>query len=248
MADIPKSQPLQASWMEHLGAEFGKPYMLQLRDFLRAEKKIFRVYPRGSDIFNAFWFAAYADIRVVILGQDPYHGQGQAHGLCFSVPQGVPQPPSLVNILKELHDDAGVPIPGHGCLEHWARQGVFLLNTTLSVREKSPQSHVGQGWEIFTDKVIEVLNAGRENLVFMLWGRPAQAKMGLIDKSRHLILQAPHPSPLSAHRGFFGCRHFSQANRYLEQHGHAAIHWDLTKANCQTGAGQIMQSDSPGFS
>jgi uracil-DNA glycosylase len=228
--DQPPPRPppkLEPSWLAVVGDEFDQPYMAQLRAFLVAEKQQYTVYPKGGDMFNAFHYTPFDQVRVVVLGQDPYHGPNQAHGLCFSVQHGIPPPPSLMNIFQELHSDLQLPPPAHGCLTRWAEQGVFLLNTCLSVRAGQAHSHSGKGWETFTDRVISELGRCRQDLVFMLWGRPAQAKMSLIDPSRHLVLTAPHPSPLSAHRGFFGCRHFSRANQHLEKLGQPPIDWRL---------------------
>ncbi len=217
---------LEPSWKQHLLPEFSKPYMQSLRAFLLQQKQQQkRVFPRGDEIFNAFNFTPFDQVKVVILGQDPYHGPGQAHGLCFSVRQEVAVPPSLINIYKELHEDMGVAIPEHGNLERWAKQGVLLLNSVLTVEAHKAASHQGQGWEAFTDQVIACLNKYREHLVFLLWGSYAQRKGAVIDRSKHLVLTAPHPSPLSAHRGFLGCRHFSKANHYLQQHGIKPIDW-----------------------
>ena len=219
---------LEESWKQLLIAEFDKPYMVKLREFLQQEKQQRRtVFPPGELIFNALNSTPFAQVKVVILGQDPYHGPGQAHGLCFSVPPGVPPPPSLQNIFKELHTDLGLPRPEHGCLSHWAEQGVLLLNAVLTVRAGQAASHEGMGWERFTDEVIHKLNESRSHLVFLLWGSYAQRKGEFIDSSRHLLLKSPHPSPLSASRGFFGNRHFSRANDYLQQHGMTAIDWSL---------------------
>jgi uracil-DNA glycosylase len=218
---------MEPSWLEVLEAEFAKPYMAELREFLLREKGEHTIYPPGKDIFNAFWYTPFDQVRVVILGQDPYHGPNQAHGLCFSVMPPVPPPPSLVNIFRELHNDLHIPMPTHGCLTKWAQQGVFLLNTCLTVRAHQAHSHRNQGWEQFTDCVIAQLNAKRENLVFLLWGSPAQKKLNMIDPRRHKVLTAPHPSPLSAHRGFFGCRHFSATNAHLERLGLPPIDWNL---------------------
>jgi len=201
--------------------------MAALWAFLVAEKRKHTVFPPGAEMFNAFALTPFDEVRVVILGQDPYHGPGQAHGLCFSVRKGVRPPPSLQNIFKELHQDLDVPRPAHGELTAWAEQGVLLLNTVLSVRAHSANSHRGQGWEQFTDRVIELLNAEREGLVFVLWGSAAGRKAEMIDDNRHLILRSPHPSPLSAYRGFFGCRHFSQINARLQRQGGAPIDWAL---------------------
>ena len=218
---------LRNDWAEYLEPEFSKPYYQQLRKFLIEEYRTRTIYPDMYDIFNALHYTSYADTKVVILGQDPYHGPGQAHGLCFSVKPGVPQPPSLQNILKELHDDLGCAIPEHGCLVGWARQGVLLLNTVLTVRANQPNSHRGMGWETFTDRVIETLNGKREPVVFLLWGSHAQSKAQLITNPRHLLIRSPHPSPLSAYRGFFGSRPFSRANRYLRENGVPEIDWQL---------------------
>lgn len=219
---------LEASWLEHLQGEFNLDYMRQLRAFLRAEKQSGKViYPPGKQIFNAFNSTPLNSVKVVILGQDPYHGPGQAHGLCFSVAPGVPLPPSLVNIYKEIEEDLGVVMPVDGCLESWARQGVLLLNSVLSVERAHAASHQGRGWERFTDCAIELVNRECEGVVFMLWGGYAQRKGAFIDEQRHCVLRAPHPSPLSAYRGFFGCRHFSKANAWLEAHGQTAIDWQL---------------------
>jgi len=226
---IKKSQiKLDPSWLRVLGDEFDKPYMVQLKAFLRAEKQAGKIiYPAGDNWFNALNSTPFDKVKVVILGQDPYHGPGQAHGLCFSVLPGVPAPPSLVNIYKELATDLNVPISRHGYLQHWAEQGVLLLNAVLTVQHANANSHQGRGWESFTDSCIEHLNRERENLVFLLWGSYAQKKGQLIDRKKHLVLEAPHPSPLSAHRGFLGCKHFSKTNHYLQQHGQQPIDWVL---------------------
>jgi len=219
---------LEPGWLAQLQHEFEQPYMKSLKQFLRNEKRVGKViYPAGDQYFNAFQYAPFGKVKVVILGQDPYHGPGQAHGLCFSVPPGVVVPPSLVNIYKELHRDLGMPIPRHGFLQPWAEQGVLLLNAVLTVEQGRAAAHQGQGWEQFTDRVIAILNEKCEGIVFMLWGSYAQKKGALIDRKRHLVLTAPHPSPLSAHRGFIGCGHFSAANLYLEQHGKTPIDWTL---------------------
>lgn len=213
-------------WTSHIGAEFEQPYMLQLRKFLQAEKQQRKVvFPATADVFNAFNQVPPEKVKVVILGQDPYHGAGQAHGLSFSVPAGVAIPPSLRNIYKEIESDLGIPYPVHGNLAGWAAQGVFLLNATLTVEQANAGSHQGKGWETFTDKAISIVNEQAEHAVFMLWGAYAQKKGAIIDTSRHLVLTAPHPSPLSAHRGFLGCKHFSQANRYLQERGRIPIDW-----------------------
>jgi uracil-DNA glycosylase len=219
---------LEPGWLAHLAPEFEQPYMSALRDFLQREKRAGkRVYPPGSEIFSAFAHTPLAKLRVVILGQDPYHGDGQAHGLCFSVRPGVGIPPSLQNIFKEIHDELGLPIPRHGHLTAWADQGVLLLNSVLSVESGRAASHQGRGWERFTDRVIDIANRECEHLVFMLWGSYAQRKGAIVDRQRHCVLSAPHPSPLSAHRGFFGCGHFRAANEYLLAHGRAPIDWSL---------------------
>ncbi len=219
---------LESSWLELLKAEFQQDYMVQLRRFLQGEKRAGKViYPAGNHIFNAFNSTPVDQVKVVILGQDPYHGPGQAHGLCFSVLPNVAFPPSLLNIFKEIQRDLGLPIPSTGCLQPWAEQGVLLLNATLTVEQARAGSHQGRGWEQFTDRAIAALNDNRENLVFLLWGSYAQKKGSLIDGRKHLILRSPHPSPLSAHRGFIGNAHFSKTNQWLEQHGQTPIDWRL---------------------
>ncbi|MEZ5570095.1 MAG: uracil-DNA glycosylase [Halioglobus sp.] len=219
---------LSGAWQAALGAEFEKPYMQQLREFLLAEKRAGkRIFPRGDQLFNAFNHTPLERVKVVILGQDPYHGEGQAHGLCFSVQAGVAIPPSLMNIYKELHSELQLPVPTHGDLSAWGDQGVLLLNSVLSVECARAASHQGKGWEQFTDRVIEVLNREREGVVFMLWGSYAQRKGAIIDTERHCVLRAPHPSPLSAHRGFFGCGHFVAANNFLAARGAEPIDWRL---------------------
>ncbi len=219
---------LEESWRQALGGEFASPYMQSLREFLVAEKAAGkRIFPRGPDYFRALDLTPVENVRVVILGQDPYHGAGQAHGLCFSVQPGVRIPPSLVNIYKELETDLGIRPARHGFLESWARQGVLLLNSVLTVEEARAASHQGRGWEKFTDAVIRVVNERVEHCVFMLWGSYAQKKAAFVDQSRHLVLKAPHPSPLSAHTGFFGSRHFSRANDWLEEKGRGRIDWTL---------------------
>jgi uracil-DNA glycosylase len=218
-------------WQAVLHSEFEQPYMQQLRAFLVEERQAGKtLYPPADLVFNAFNHCAPDQVKVVMLGQDPYHGPQQAHGLCFSVPAGVKTPPSLVNIYKELHADVGMPIPTHGNLESWAAQGVFMLNTVLTVAAGQAASHQKQGWEQFTDKVIHLINESCPNVVFMLWGSYAQKKAGFVDQQKHLVLKAPHPSPLSAHRGFLGCQHFSQANQWLQAKGLAAIQWDSVLA------------------
>jgi uracil-DNA glycosylase len=219
---------LESSWKARVGDYFARPEMQALSAFLHAEKRAGkRIYPPGRAIFAALDATPFAAVKVVILGQDPYHGPGQAHGLCFSVLPGVPVPPSLQNIFAEIETDLGVARPDHGCLLPWARQGVLLLNSVLTVEAGRAGSHQGKGWEGFTDRVVDALNREREGLVFLLWGSYAQAKGRLIDTRRHCVLKAPHPSPLSAHRGFFGCRHFSKANQYLEAHGVMPVTWRL---------------------
>jgi uracil-DNA glycosylase len=225
---MPAIDPIiEEGWKQVLMEEFQSPYFSSLKEFLVEEKRTHKFFPPGFLIFNAFAHTPFNRVKVVILGQDPYHGRGQAHGLCFSVPGGVPQPPSLVNIFKELHSDLGIPVPAHGNLEPWADQGVLLINATLTVRENQAGSHQNRGWERFTNRVIERTSELHDGVVFLLWGRYAQAKEGLIDGNKHLVLKAAHPSPLSAHNGFFGCRHFSRTNEYLEQHGKEAIDWKL---------------------
>lgn len=222
---------LEASWLAHLAQEFESDYMQKLRAFLRAEKQAGkRIFPAGSEFFNAFTHTPLERVKVVILGQDPYHGEGQAHGLCFSVKPGIAVPPSLKNIYKEINAELGLPIPDHGHLTAWADQGVLLLNSVLSVECAKAASHQGKGWEMFTDRVIDVVNREREGVVFMLWGSYAQRKGAIIDTSRHCVLKAPHPSPLSAHRGFFGCGHFLAANEYLCSRGETPIDWRLPAA------------------
>ncbi len=219
---------LEGSWLARLAPEFEQPYMAGLRSFLLAEKKAGKqVFPAGDEIFNAFAHTPLERVRVVILGQDPYHGPGQAHGLCFSVKPGVQVPPSLQNIFKEIRDELGYPIPTQGNLTAWADQGVLLLNSVLSVESGRAASHQGKGWEAFTDRVIELVNRECEGVVFMLWGSYAQRKGAIIDRQRHCVLTAPHPSPLSAHRGFFGCGHFVAANEYLVSQGKEPIDWRL---------------------
>lgn len=217
---------IEASWKEILKSEFNKPYFQQIPQHLKIEKSQGKViYPPGSLIFNAFNTTPFDKVKVVILGQDPYHGPGQAHGLCFSVPNGIAPPPSLVNIFKELHEDIGVVIPDHGNLTRWAEQGVFLLNASLTVRAGEPMSHSKIGWAEFTDTVIKKIAELKKNVVFLLWGKFAQEKRLLIDETKHLILRSAHPSPLSAHAGFFGCRHFSKTNEYLMHNGMDPIDW-----------------------
>ncbi len=219
---------LDPSWFAQLGDEFDKPYMQALRAFLLKEKEAGKtIFPAGAEYFNALNTTPFEQVRVVILGQDPYHGPGQAHGLCFSVKKDVPLPPSLKNIYKEIQDDLGLAPAefASGCLLSWARQGVLLLNSVLTVEQHQAASHQGKGWETFTDRVIETLSARPEPCVFLLWGSYAQKKGLIIDSSRHKVLKAPHPSPLSAHRGFFGCRHFSACNQYLQDMGSKPVNW-----------------------
>ncbi len=216
---------MESSWKEILQPEFDKAYFSLLTEFVRGEYQRHTVYPAGRDIFNAFNLCPFHEAKVVIIGQDPYHGPGQAHGLCFSVREGVDFPPSLRNIFKEIHDDLGVPVPSNGDLSRWAQQGVLLLNATLTVRAHQAGSHQGKGWETFTDAAIRHLSEKRENLVFLLWGAYAQRKGEMIDRARHLVLESVHPSPLSASRGFFGNHHFRRANQYLTENGRTPIQW-----------------------
>ena len=214
-------------WDEILKGEFEKEYYLNLREFLKREYFTYQIYPNMYDIFNALKYTSYSDVKAVIIGQDPYHGQGQAHGLCFSVQKGVAVPPSLQNIYKEIYSDLGIPPANHGYLKKWADGGVLMMNAVLTVREGQANSHKGKGWEIFTDRVIELLNQREKPIVFLLWGGNAKQKMRLITNPNHLILQAAHPSPLSAFNGFFGCRHFSKANEFLINHGMEPIDWRI---------------------
>ncbi|TLX22824.1 uracil-DNA glycosylase [Thermomonas fusca] len=226
--DAAAALQLEPSWKARVGEWFAREDMRALSAFLRQRKAAgARIYPPGRDIFAAFDATPFDAVKVVILGQDPYHGAGQAHGLCFSVPPGVPVPPSLLNIYKELERDTGFLRPDHGCLLPWAQRGVLLLNSVLTVEDGKPGSHQGRGWEGFTDHVVDVLNREREGLVFLLWGSYAQKKGAVIDGRRHRVLKAPHPSPLSAHRGFLGCGHFSAANQYLARCGKTPIDWSL---------------------
>ena len=216
------------SWDGLLGDEFEKDYYKNLQEFLKGEYTNYVIHPDKNDIFNALKWTSYEDVRVVILGQDPYHNEHQAHGLSFSVlPDQKEIPPSLQNIYKELQDDLGCKIPNNGYLKKWADQGVLLLNTVLTVRAHQANSHQGRGWEQFTDAIIQAVNAQDRPIVYMLWGRPAQSKIPMLTNPKHLILKAPHPSPLSAYRGFFGCRHFSQANQFLKEHGIEPIDWQI---------------------
>jgi uracil-DNA glycosylase len=215
-------------WLGAIGEEFQKPYYLELRRFLIREYRTRRIYPAADDIFNAFHFTPLKDVKVLLLGQDPYHNERQAIGASFAVPADQREiPPSLVNIYQELHDDLGCFIPNNGYLKKWADQGTLLLNSVLTVRAHQANSHQGKGWEEFTDAVIRAVNAQDRPIVYFLWGRPAQAKKRMLNNPKHLILEASHPSPLSAHRGFFGCRHFSRANAFLEENGQTAIDWQI---------------------
>ncbi len=219
---------INVEWKAELGAEFGKEYFASLKGFLLEEKAKYRVYPPGNKIFSAFDLTPFSRVRVVIIGQDPYHGEGQAHGLCFSVNEGIPHPPSLINIFKELQADMGIPYPRSGNLEPWARQGVLLLNATLTVRANSAGSHQNKGWEQFTDEAIRVLSARRPRLIFLLWGRFAQNKEKLIDLTKHKVLKCGHPSPMSANQGlWFGNRHFSRANSMLRDWGEEPLDWTI---------------------
>lgn len=214
-------------WLAPLRAEFAKPYYKDLYQKVLQEYRTVKVFPPADDIFNAFHLTPLSEVKVVILGQDPYHNDGQAHGLCFSVQPGTDIPPSLVNIYQELQSDLGCYIPNNGYLEKWAKQGVLLLNTVLTVRAHQANSHRGIGWEQFTDAVIRILNEQDRPIVFLLWGSPARAKKAMLNNPNHLVLEAPHPSPLSAYRGFFGCRHFSRTNQFLEAHGLAPVDWQI---------------------
>lgn len=218
------------TWQSVLGEEKQKPYFQTILNHVKSERvKGKKIYPPQQDIFNALKFTPYEAVKVVIIGQDPYHNPNQAHGLSFSVRKGIPAPPSLQNIFKEISDDLNIPAPNHGCLEGWAKQGVLLLNAVLTVEENKPQSHAKIGWQQFTDKVIHSLNDHPESIVFLLWGSYAQQKEALINTDKHYVLKAPHPSPLSAHRGFLGCKHFSKANELLEKMGRPPINWDLSE-------------------
>lgn len=222
---------MEERWFETLKTEFEQPYMQALRDFLRQEKDLKKViYPKSADVFNAFNLTSFDDVKVVLLGQDPYHGPGQAQGLCFSVPENIPLPPSLINIYKELKSDLGIAPANTGNLSAWAKEGVLLLNSVLTVEQSKPSSHQGKGWEQFTDRVIALLNEQKNGLVFLLWGSYAKKKGQFIDTTRHLVLTAAHPSPFSAHQGFLGCRHFSKANQYLVSQGKKPIDWRVNKS------------------
>lgn len=220
-----KSQ-ITSQWLSNIQVEIEKKYFRKLMDFVSNERKNHVVYPPEYLMFNALRLTSWDSIKVVIIGQDPYHGEGQAHGLCFSVPKGIRKPPSLQNIFKELNEDIGMKIPSHGSLESWAKQGVLLINACLSVREKSPTSHQNNGWEIFTDALIRKISSEKKNVVFLLWGKFAQQKASLINEDNHLILTAVHPSPMSVYRGFFGCKHFSKTNSYLRAHSINPIDWN----------------------
>ncbi len=214
---------MNEDWKKLLNDEFNKPYFKSLQSFLTEERKIATVYPPENNVFQAFELTQFDEIKVVILGQDPYHGENQAHGLCFSVPESMPQPPSLVNIFKEIQTDINIQKPQSGNLERWAKQGVFLLNTTLTVQAGKPLSHKNKGWEIFTDEVIKQISREKTGVIFLLWGKHAQSKESLIDSGKHYILKAAHPSPLSAYNGFFGCKHFSKTNQILLESGKKEI-------------------------
>ncbi len=219
---------IENDWLEHVQNEFKKPYYRELYQFVRQEYQTRVIYPPADDIFNALHFTPLSEVKVMILGQDPYHGERQAHGLCFSVLPDQPEiPPSLQNIYKELQDDLGCQIPNNGYLEKWAKQGVLMLNTVLTVRAHQAGSHQGKGWEQFTDAIIQAVNAQDRPVGYLLWGKPAQSKIKMLNNPKHFILKAPHPSPLSAFRGFFGCKHFSQANEFLKSHGIEPIDWQI---------------------
>ena len=222
-----KMAAISNDWLAPLTPEFAKPYYRELYKKVKEEYATHMIFPPSNEVFSAFELTPLADVKVVILGQDPYHNVGQAHGLCFSVKPDVEIPPSLVNIYKELHDDLGCYIPNNGYLKKWADQGVLLLNTVLTVRAHQANSHQGRGWENFTDAVIQAVNAQDRPIVYMLWGRPAQSKIPMLTNPKHLILTAPHPSPLSAYRGFFGCKHFSKANEFLKANGAEPIDWQI---------------------
>ena len=223
-----KHPPQPTNWKEALSGEREEGYFLDLLKFIESERAAGKtIYPKNSEVFNALTFTPFNDVKVVIIGQDPYHGPNQAHGLCFSVKPPTPPPPSLVNIFKEIKSDLGIEVPRHGNLESWAKQGVLLLNAVLTVQEGQPGSHANRGWERFTDRIIRELNEKREGLIFLLWGSYAQRKAEFVDYSKHTILMAPHPSPLSASRGFFGCKHFSQVNNALKRLGRSEIDWSL---------------------
>ena len=216
---------IEKSWKKHLEVEFEESYFIQLVEFVKSEYANYKIYPHGKQIFNAFDHCSFGNTKVVIIGQDPYHGVGQANGLCFSVSDGIRKPPSLVNIFKEIASDLSNPIPESGNLERWAKQGILLLNATLTVRASTPGSHQNKGWETFTDAVIKELHEQKQHIVFLLWGAYAQKKGAIIDRSKHLVLESAHPSPFAVHRGFFGNRHFSKCNAYLERNGKQSINW-----------------------
>ncbi len=219
---------LSPSWRRALSSPFQQQHMIELSTFLDSEIKAGKtIFPHSDDVFSAFHLTPLSSTRVVIIGQDPYHGEGQAHGLCFSVKKGIRPPPSLVNIFKELKSDLGIDIPNHGYLENWASQGILMINNVLTVEKSSPTSHKKKGWELFTDSVIEILNSKKSNLVFLLWGSDAREKCKKVDRSKHLVLESPHPSPFSAYKGFLGNRHFSKTNMYLKQNGQKVINWSL---------------------
>lgn len=220
-----KKPQIESSWLTVLEDEFDKPYFSELKHFLVQEKKAYVIYPKGENIFKAFNLTPFDKVKVVIIGQDPYHGEGQAHGLSFSVPKGIKTPPSLKNIYKELKTDVNVDFPDHGNLTHWAEQGVLMLNATLTVRKKQAGSHQGKGWEMFTDRCIEEISRRKEGVVFLLWGSYAKRKGQIIDSKKHHVLSAAHPSPFSAHNGFFGCKHFSKANKFLAAQNKKPINW-----------------------
>lgn len=220
---------LESSWLEKLGDEFEKPYISALRSFLKKEQEHYKIYPPNDEIFSAFWSTPFDNVRVVILGQDPYHGPGEAHGMSFSVKKGITIPPSLRNIYKELQSDLGIEPPNHGYLMDWAKQGVLLLNTVLTVRHKSANSHKDKGWESLTDRAIKELSDHRENIVFILWGAKAKAKMTLIDTQKHHIISSAHPSPLSAHNGFHGSQPFSKTNSFFRSIGETVIDWSISE-------------------
>ena len=235
----------QNDWEKPLKHEFAQDYYQNLRQFLIHEYKTRRIYPNPYDIFNAFHYTAFADTKVCIIGQDPYHGPHQAHGLCFSVQPDVAIPPSLRNIYKELHDDLGCPIPNHGCLVNWTKEGVLLLNSVLTVRAGQPASHRGKGWEIFTDHVIEMLNAREKPVVFILWGAFAQSKIPMITNPQHMIIKSSHPSPLSANRGFFGSRPFSRTNAFLTQVGLEPVNWEIPPIEDTKAAAAYLRAHHP---
>lgn len=216
---------IEESWKKHLTSEFDKPYFTQLVEFVKKEYIHHKIYPSGKKIFSAFDHCSFENTKVVIIGQDPYHGEGQANGLCFSVADGIRKPPSLVNIFKEIASDIGKPVPDSGNLDRWADQGILLINATLTVKASTPGSHQNKGWETFTDAVIKVLNEQKQHLVFLLWGAYAQKKGAIIDRSKHLVLESAHPSPFAAHRGFFGNKHFSKCNSYLSKQSKEPIDW-----------------------